>query len=113
MGSRVAYVFLLPIAVLIIAFMFYPLISSTSMSFFNENWKFVGFDNFKLLFSETRFIKNLQLSLSYVVLNVFLSVTLGILAAHLIIEKSKFVNILRPLYLIPWVIPQVASGVFV
>jgi multiple sugar transport system permease protein len=39
------------------------------------------------------------------------AISTGLLAAHLITKKSRIISILRPLYLIPWIIPPSASGI--
>ena len=91
--------------------MFSPLFSGLFMSLQNRAGRFIGFTNFQLLFGERRFSTNISLTIIYVVVNVTLIICTGLMAAHLITEDSKFVRFIRPLYLIPWIIPPVASGI--
>lgn len=106
-----ALVFILPLFAVLAFFMFSPLFSGLAMSLHNRTGNFVGFANFKLLFGERRFGNNILLTVVYTVLSVSLTISTGLLAAHLITEDSKFINFLRPLYLTPWIIPPVASGI--
>lgn len=109
--ARMAYAFILPLFIILAVFMFYPLISGLAMSLQDQNRDFVGLRNFQLLLGETRFRENFLLSVIYVAVSVPLIICTGLLAAHLITQDSKAVKFLRPLYLIPWVIPPVASGI--
>lgn len=109
--SRLAFLFLAPLLILLIVFMLLPVVTGVRMSFLDEFGNPVGLENYRVVLSEARFGKNIQLSLTYVVCNVSLSIILGFLAANLITDKSKIVSVLRPIYLIPWIIPPVASSV--
>ena len=109
--SLLAYKFLLPLVLVLLLFMLYPLIYGFGLSIRDEAGRFVGTKNFMLLFREPRFWVNLKLTVVYVVVSVSAIISLGLLAAHLITEKSRFISFIRPLYLIPWLIPNAASGI--
>lgn len=105
-----AYLFLLPVTALLAAFMFYPIIESFVRSVHNQAGEFIGLKNFQMFLSETRFKNNVSNTVIYVISSVCLIIPTGLAAAHLITDDTKFVSILRPLYLIPWVIPYVCSS---
>lgn len=109
--SRLAYLFMAPLLLCLVAFMVVPMITGIQISFQNAKGEFTGLKNYQIVLGEPRFWNNVRLSLSYVICNVLLSIVLGFLAANLITQKSKMVSILRPLYLIPWIIPPVSSSI--
>ena len=109
--SIAAYLFLLPVTLLLAFFMAVPIIQSFVRSVQNQAGEFIGLDNIALFLSETRFVNNVTTTVMYVVASVVLIIPTGLLAAHLITDESKFVSIIRPLYLIPWVIPYVCSSI--
>ena len=113
---RLAYVFLFGVIFMLLTFLIIPMCSGIYLSLKGvspggRELGFVALRNYFLLASESRFLNNLRLSLLYVGGNVSLSVSFGFLVAHLITTKSKFVNIFRPIFLIPWIIPPVASAI--
>ena len=91
--------------------MIVPMFTGILLSFQNASGDPVGMENYSAVLGEPRFWNNVQLSLAYVVCNVLLSIVLGFLAANLITQKSKIVSFLRPVYLIPWIIPPVSSSI--
>ena len=108
--SRLAYLFMTPLLLCLIGFMIVPMFTGILLSFQNASGDPVGMENYSAVLGEPRFWNNVQLSLAYVVCNVLLSIVLGFLAANLITQKSKIVSFLRPVYLIPWIIPPVSSS---
>ena len=109
--SRLAYLFMTPLLLCLIGFMIVPMFTGILLSFQNASGDPVGMENYSAVLGEPRFWNNVQLSLAYVVCNVLLSIVLGFLAANLITQKSKIVSFLRPVYLIPWIIPPVSSSI--
>lgn len=109
--SYFAYLCLAPLVICMIIFVVVPMFTGIKISFEDSSGKFVGLENYAIVLGESRFWKNVRLSLIYVICNVSLSVILGFLAANLITQKSRIVSVLRPLYLIPWIIPPVSSSV--
>lgn len=109
--SKAAYLFLLPVTVLLAAFMFWPILQSFIRSVQGQAGEFIGLENFRLFLTETRFGNNVKNTIVYVVSAVILIIPVGLLAAHLITDESRLVCIIRPMYLIPWVIPYVCSSI--
>lgn len=110
-NSPVAYAYLTPLMLILAAFMFYPLVASVILSFTNPHDKFIGFANYGRVLQGGRFDQNIQVTVLYAVAVVIVSMVLGLLAAHLITTQSRVINFLRPLYLVPWIIPSVASSI--
>lgn len=91
-------------------FMLYPLVATVLLSL-QSGGRYVGFDNYARLFAEPRFFGNLGVTALYLAAVVVLTMVLGFLAAHLITKPGRATSVLRPLYLIPWIIPNVASAI--
>jgi multiple sugar transport system permease protein len=114
---QIAYLFLLPTAVLVLGFLISPIFSGTIMSFYKAKLsgdvRFVGFQNFANLFREARFLNNVKLSVLYVVGNLLLSTPLAYLAAILITRKMGATRFFRGIFLLPWIIAPVVSSLLV
>lgn len=109
--TPVAYAYLLPLMIIVAAFMLYPLVASILLSVLNPRDEFVGLNNFQRVLSGVRFSQNIVVTIVYSLVVVSASMVIGVLAAHLVTARSRVINFLRPIYLIPWVIPAVASSI--
>lgn len=101
-----------PMLAAIALLMIYPVFTGIRMSLENKQDEWAGFQNYRILFSESRFGMNIMLTLLYTFIAVSLTVSLGLIAAHLVTERDRFVSILRPVLFIPWLIPSIASSIF-
>lgn len=97
----------LPAIILFTIFMVYPTISIFLMSLYrwgglSANRKFVGLNNFKILFADANFIKSFQNSVFLIVVVTIITMTLAIFfAAILTREKLKGQNFFRIIFYIP------------
>ena len=119
--SRIGFIALcvLPAVVLFLIFMAYPTFEVFKMSLFERGAyspeeRYVGFDNFKVLLTDTRFIRSAQ---NTIFLIVFVSIfTFGFaltFAALLTREKLRGSNFFRVIFYIPNILSVVViSGVF-
>ena len=106
-----ALLFLLPITFIVIFFMAVPSVQNVIYSVMGADGTFDHFRGFKIFLTQNRFLVNIRNTLIYAVCSVVLIIPTGMLGAHLITDDSKFVKFLRPIYMIPWVIPYVCSGI--
>jgi multiple sugar transport system permease protein len=88
-----------------------PIVQSFVRAVHDGRGNYIGLSNLQLFLSETRFKTNISNTIIYVIFSVVLIIPTGLLAAHLITDSSIFVSIIRPLYLIPWVIPYICSSI--
>ena len=122
--GRLAYLYILP-AFLTMAFItFYPIVYQVWMAFTNfelrhlrlQNPEFVGFENFVrvlggLPIPNYSFGRILVFNTVWTFVNVFLHVTLGILVAvALNIKNLPGKRLYRSLFIIPWALPSLVSG---
>lgn len=110
---------LAPAVILITVFMVYPTLDVFKTSVFKKasfvsEETFVGFDNFKVLFQDMRFIESMQNTILYIVLITLFTVVLAILFATLLTrEKFKGVNFFRVIFYIPNILSiVVVAGIF-
>lgn len=112
------YILLLPLLGLIMMFIYWPLVYSFYLSFFDWNFvtvdkPFVGWDNFTRLFSDRRFHESLQGTWKYFVILVPIQVFLPLALALMLwpIRKSRMQNTYRFVLFSPTVIAYSVAAV--
>ena len=109
--ARTAYLLLAPLLIGLLIFSYYPPVSGLYHSFFNWNVTgdaiFVGFDNFKELFSDPVFLNSIPTFLKIGIPCLIISVVVPLIMAELIyaVRNSKLRYIYRVLILLPMVAP--------
>jgi ABC-type sugar transport system permease subunit len=104
--------FALPALAFMIIFIYYPLANSFYLSFTNWNMtkptkKFVGIDNYTYLLSSETFYKVLKVTFTYTILDVLLTLGIGLLLALLFNVASKFFDFMRAVLFMPYYISMV------
>ncbi|TNJ63246.1 sugar ABC transporter permease [Paenibacillus hemerocallicola] len=104
--------FALPALLALFIFVYYPLLNSFYLSFTNWNMtrpikKLVGLDNYAYLLTSDTFYKVLKITFTYTVLDVTLTLSLGLLLALLFNRTSKLFNFMRSLLFMPHYISMV------
>jgi multiple sugar transport system permease protein len=109
------YLFISPWLIGFVVFFVGPIIASFILSFTSWNivgepvW--VGLENYQTIFTnDARFIKSVQVTLTYSVLYLPLEVICGIGLAVLMNQKLKGIGLFRTLFYMPSVVPQVAAA---
>ena len=109
-----AYLFLFPALFILLAFVALPIVDAVLMSFqrveLTGEREFAGFQNYRLLFGQTRFFNNLQYSFIYLAGNLVLSVPLGYLAALVITSGRQGSQLFRTVFLLPWAMASVVTA---
>jgi multiple sugar transport system permease protein len=109
------YLFISPWLIGFIVFFVGPIIASFILSFTSWNIvgtpEWVGFENYRTIFTaDARFVKSVQVTLTYAALYLPLEVVCGIGLAVLMNRKLRGIGIFRTLYYMPYVVPQVAAA---
>lgn len=108
------FVFVLPWIIGFLCFSLYPIVISMyySLSEFNlfQTPKFVGFENYTLLFSEPKFWKSLYNTLYMTVLGTPMTLIMGLMMAMLLNQKVKGIPVYRTIFYMPTIVPIVASS---
>jgi multiple sugar transport system permease protein len=109
------YLFISPWLIGFVVFFVGPIIASFILSFTQWNivgsptW--VGLDNYTdILTNDARFLKAIQVTLTYAVFYLPLEVVCGIGLAVLMNQKLRGIGIFRTLYYMPYVVPSVAAS---
>lgn len=110
---------LIPAAILFILFMVIPTINVFWMSLFKwgglvNNKKFVGLDNFKILFKDISFLKSFQNTIFLLVVVTIVTLALAIISAAVLTrEDTKFKNFFRIVFYFPNILSVVViSAIF-
>ncbi|HBE78372.1 MAG TPA: sugar ABC transporter permease [Firmicutes bacterium] len=103
---KVIFGFLLPALVGLFLFKFYPIILAAKNSFYTSSFlsgteKFVGWDNYRSLFSDGIFWNSLKVTLWFNILANPLQVGVAILIAVLVNQKVKGINFFRTIFYLP------------
>ncbi len=118
MESLAPYMLLLPLVSLILLFVYWPLVYSFYLSFFDWNFvtankPFVGFDNFTRMWNDRRFLESLNGTWKYFVILVPIQVFLPLGLALMLwpIRKSRMQNTYRFVLFSPTVIAYSVAAV--
>jgi multiple sugar transport system permease protein len=111
------YAILFPALLVILGLNLYPTISGILTSFTNQSLidpghsLYVGIDNYFKLLKDPVFQISLVHSLELTFFAVVLQVILGLMMAHLLIQKVPGIHFFRSVAMITWVLPIIASVV--
>ena len=102
------YLFTLPLAVVMLGVIIYPVIYNVRVSFFDFDpvgtlWTFVGLDNFAKIFSSREFWGSVRTTLVWVGANVALQFVAGLGVAVALHRARRARGVLGGLFLVPWI----------
>src|SRR5678815_831640 len=109
--NRLAYVFLIPVFVVLAFVNLLPMLQGVHMSLYQFNLfrpgarPFVGLGQYQDLVQDPLFAKAFVNTWYYTVGSVVCQFVLGLVAAVLLNQKVRFQGLFRGIVLIPWVVP--------
>lgn len=109
------YMYILPSAVIFILFLFYPFFKTIFLSMFltdnmGQPAVFVGFKNYTDLFSSQSFYNSLKVTAVFVIIEVSLSMLLGLVTAVLCNRSFPGIRIFSTVYALPMAIASSSSA---
>ncbi len=108
------YLFIVPQILLFLIFLVYPIIEGIRLSLFKINYQdevFVGFENYRRLFSDPVFIQSTINTVIFVVFIVALTVAFALFVSAAIFDKNaKYVSFIRGAYYIPVMVSMVVMS---
>lgn len=111
---RLAYLMIIPGFVLMVVFIFFPILFGVPLAFTNysvvDEMKWVGLKNFKRAFNDPVFIKAIWNSIIYIVVVPVIQI-LSILMAILVNNTLRGVQFFRVAYFVPVVTSMVAAAI--
>ncbi len=114
--SRLAFWFLMPAAVVLLAVVAYPFLFNFYVSLTNWNMyhfrdpQLKGFMHYARIFSEPDFYHIFGKTIAWTVINLIFHFVLGLGAALLLNRKLRGRNLYRALLILPWAVPQYISA---
>ena len=111
-GDRtVGYIYLAPTVLLLTIGLVYPGLRTIFVSFFDAAGNaFIGFDNYKTIFTDADQLTVLRNTVVWVVLTPFLATVVGLVYA-ILVDKSRFESFAKALIFLPMAISMVAASV--
>ena len=107
----VAYLYLLPVVLLLAVGLVYPGLRTIYESFFDAAGKaFIGFDNYKTIFTDSDQLIVLRNTVFWVVFTPFVATGVGLVYA-ILVDKSRFESVAKALIFLPMAISFVAAAV--
>jgi alpha-glucoside transport system permease protein len=107
----VAYLYLLPVVLMLAVGLVYPGLRTIFVSFFDAAGKaFVGFDNYQTIFTDNDQLTVLRNTVLWVVITPFLATAIGLVYA-ILVDKSRFESVAKALIFLPMAISMVAASV--
>jgi multiple sugar transport system permease protein len=111
---REAYIFALPMLLLLFGLIAYPYLSAFHMSFYNVTgvqWgEFRGLNNYIDQWNDRVFRESFAITVQFTVYSVFFKFIVGLIAAMLLHNIGRWQIFLAPLVLLPFVVPEVVTA---
>ena len=110
------YLYLVPVMILFILFVFWPFVKTIQLSFarttpLGQVAQYVGLDNYANIFTDGTFLNSLVTTLKFSVMRVILSIVLGFILAIISTEKIRAKGFFRTVYALPMAISAAAASV--
>jgi len=112
---RVAYPFVLPVAILMVLLIFWPfinaiLLSMTTRSVVTRSDVFVGLANYERLLQDSDFISAVGNTFLFTIASLIVKFIVGMSIALLLNSSLPFRSLLSGLMLLPWIVPEVVTA---
>lgn len=113
--NRVAAIFLAPVIILLVIFIFYPIIETFRVSAFEWNGissdlKFIGLDNWAKLMKDEKFWTAFLNNIKVMILSILIQIPLGIAMATFVEFAGKKATVFKIIWFIPMLMSSVAIG---
>ena len=110
-----AWLLMLPLLVVMIAVIGWPLVDTVRLSFTDAKLvgtqgTFVGFDNYAKLLGSSNFQRALFTTTWFAVISVSAEMVIGVLAALLLNQQFRGRTVLRAMMILPWALPTVVNA---
>lgn len=116
LDKNINYVFTVPTIIFVLGMVLFPIIYTFVLSLHkwgmsaNISWKFIGLDNYKNLFADSRFMDSVFRTFYFTIIALAIEVLLGIAIALFLNRSFRGKNIAKTAFLLPMVATPVAIG---
>lgn len=113
--ERAAYLFIAPALLILLIFMFIPLVSTIAVStlrmdVFMQSYEFIGLDHFKRMLGDDKFWNAFSNTAYFTVLEVPLQIAVSLLIASYVSRNTRLKKIIRSALFLPFVCSLTAIG---
>jgi ABC-type sugar transport system permease subunit len=114
--ERIAFIFVAPLAAVLLAVAVFPIFYSLYISLYDlkltrpQRAPFVWFDNYVTVLSDPQFWEAVERTAAFSIMGVFAIAIIALLVALLLNEEFPGRRVLSAILLIPWAIPYVANA---
>lgn len=117
-GNLVGYAFVLPAVIYMLVFIGYPIVynwvisfqDATAFTLKDSGRAFIGFRNYKAIFSDPTFAHAIQHTFIYTIGCLVIQFTIGFLLAMFFAKKFTFAKPIRGLVVISWMLPVTVTA---
>lgn len=114
--SHMAYLFVMPVVLLLFVFRIIPMVAALVCSFFDMDMflvgkGFVGLDNYREAFADRRLWNSLWVTLKFTLIEVPIQIIVGLVLAALLTKNSGRNKIFRAVYFLPVVCSATAVAI--
>lgn len=117
-GNIVGYAFVLPAVIYMLVFIGYPIVynwvisfqDATAFTLKDSGRAFIGFSNYKAIFSDPTFTHAIQHTFIYTIGCLVIQFTIGFLLAMFFAKKFTFAKPIRGLVVISWMLPVTVTA---
>jgi len=111
---KVAWLFVLPMVVLMAGLIFWPFVNAILISFTTRSIArtevFVGLGNYQRLWSDPAFRSSIANTVVFTAASVGCKLIVGMVIALLLNSNLPFRNVLTGIMLLPWIVPEVVTA---
>ena len=112
---KIAYLFVLPMVVLMAGLIFWPFISAILMSMTTFNFltgatNDVGLRNYERLYTNSDYLLSLSNTISFTFWSLSIKFVTGMTIAIILNSKLPWRNLLSAIMLLPWIVPEIVTA---
>lgn len=110
----IAFIFAAPLVLLLFGLIGIPMVRAVILSFYRvvgvNNTGFAGFDNYQRLWADDQFREAVIHTVKFAVISVFIKFWVGLVAALMLHNITRFRSVFTGLVLLPWIVPEVVAA---
>ena len=112
---RVAYLFVLPMVIIMTGLILWPFIEAIRISFTSRNFltgetQYVGFSNYVRLAGDSDFLQAIENTVAFTFWSLLFKFIVGMTIAIILNSRLPYRNVLSGLMLLPWIVPEVVTA---
>ncbi len=112
---RIAYLFVLPMVLLMAGLIFWPfisaiLMSTTTFNFLTGATNDVGLRNYERLYTNSDYLLSLSNTINFTFWSLSIKFVTGMIIAMILHSKLPWRNLMSAIMLLPWIVPEIVTA---